>query len=95
MQGRNLFDRFNIFCHLISNFHVSFIFTNFQECDEIMQEEEEYSDVGTEKVNKYFPTNRYPLTQSRTLDSLNEMTAMKAGTPSTISRQVFFHYLLI
>lgn len=29
---------------------------------------------------------RLQLTQSRTLDSLNEVAATKAGTPSTVSR---------
>ncbi|KAB7500909.1 Kinesin-like protein KIF13A, partial [Armadillidium nasatum] len=50
-----------------------------------LEEEEEENDLNQYRRVGTLSGMRHPLTQSRTLDSLNEVAAMKAGTPSTIS----------
>lgn len=47
--------------------------------------EEEYSEFASYRSGA-LAGGKLQLTQSRTLDSLNEVAATKAGTPSTVSR---------
>ena len=51
--------------------------------------EEEYSEFTSYRSGS-LTSNRLLLTQSRTLDSLNEVGATKAGTPSTVSRFAYY-----